>query len=217
MNNKQIIFNSIGDGHVDLSTEFVALFPKLTQLLEEASKVEFTLNGNQRFRQYIWTNPEGKTSGWLCKLEHCIPQGRHLIEEHILLAKTMGGIINCWLSDDIKDFVSLIDANKYTFSLTDSHVGIGGWEDDYRNEVHKDQPLDVSKFVTFSLEVNGNTTCYNSETKEVFAYLHDDYSPFKNTPLDEQSLCALYRYDDAKTFIDYVELLADQWLTALKN
>lgn len=218
VNNKTITFDNIRNGEVDFSKEFVTLYPKLTQLLKRATTIELTLNGNQRFRQYIWTNAEGQTSGWLCKLEHCIPQGRHLIDEHILLAKTMGGIIKYWLADESKAPDSFIDANTFTFSLTESHTGIGGWKGDYASECksEKVEPLDTSKFVTFALEANGNTTFYDHQTKKVFVYLHDDYSPFATIPHQGSPLCTIYEYDKVDTFTDFVETLAEQWEKALK-
>lgn len=217
MKNNQIIFNHIEDAHVQISKEFAALYPYMTQLLDKASKIEFTLNGNQRFRQYIWTNANGHTSGWLCKLEHCTPQGRNLTDEHILLAWTMGGIIDYWLADESKDAQSFIQANDFTFSLTDSHVGIGGWEDNYIRQCKTKgiEPLDTSNFVTFALEANGNTTFYDYNTKEVFIYLHDDYSPFATTPANEYQGVTVYRYNDARYFNSYVEQLAMQWLRIL--
>lgn len=214
----QVVFNNICDGHVVLSDEFVALFPKMTQLLNKASKVEFTLNGNKRFRQYIWTNADGHTTGWLCRLEHCTPVGRNLIDEHILLSNTMGGIVDYWLADRSEDTKTFIDANIFTFSLTDSRVGVGGWENKYAEacKLHNVEPQDINDFVTFALESNGNTTFYNHKSKEVFVYLHDDYSPFETTPVDDCRDCALFTYDGVTDFVSFVEQLAQQWLDIVK-
>lgn len=219
MKNNQVIFDGIHDGKMNLSPDFIALFPKMTQLLDKAYKVEFTLNGNQRFRQYIWTNAKGGTCGWLCKLEHCVPQGRNIIPEHIMLSKNLGGVIKYWLGDRTEDANSFIDANSFTFSLTDTTVGVGGWEDSYVDECKEQglEPLDVSEFVTFALESNGNTTFYNYKTKEVFVYLHDDYSPFEITPHKGHPSCTIYQYDRAKSFVGYVEALADQWLQVIQT
>lgn len=215
VNNKTITFDNIRNGEADFSKEFVTLFPKLAQLLKRAITIELTLNGNQRFRQYIWTNQKGETSGWLCKLEHCVPQGRHLIDEHILLAKTIGGIIEYWLTDQPRDPNSFIDSNIFTFSLTNSHIGIGEWEHNHASDckTNDGDTLDPNRFVTFALEANGNSTFYDYETKEVFIYLHDDYSPFATIPIPGHSI---YRYNAVTTFTDYVEALAQQWSEALK-
>ncbi|MBK5719385.1 hypothetical protein JGH11_00735 [Dysgonomonas sp. Marseille-P4677] len=219
MKNNQATFNGIHDGKVILSQEFITLFPKMARLLDKAYKVEFTLNGNQRFRQYIWTREEGSTAGWLCKLEHCVPQGRNIIPEHILLSQTVGGIIDYWLTDSTKEANSFIDANEFTFSLVDSTIGIGGWEDNYINECKEQglEPLNTSEFLTFALEANGNTTFYSHKTKEVFVYLHDDYSPFEITPHKGHPLCTIYQYDKAKSFVEYVEILAEQWLQVIQS
>lgn len=216
----QIIFNTIQDVKLILSEEFVNLFPSMSKLLNKAYKIEFTLNGNQRFRQYIWTSNDGETCGWLCKLEHCIPQGRGIIPEHILLSQTVGGIIDYWVDDASKEQGSLIDANVFTFSLTDSTKGVGGLTNGSNEECQSVaiDAFDPSLFLTFALEANGNTTFYNCQTKEVFVYLHDDYSPFDITPCKDAdpSCSAIYRYDKVHTFIDYVETLADQWLQIIQ-
>lgn len=219
MKNNQVIFNEIHDGKMELPSDFASLFPRMTSLLDKAYKVEFTLNSNQRFRQYIWTNGKGGATGWLCKLEHCVPQGRNIIAEHILLSKCVGGIVEYWLDDRTEDADSFIDANEFTFSLVDSTVGIGGWEDNYVNECKEQgvEPLDTSEFLTFALEANGNTTFYSHITKEVFVYLHDDYSPFEITPHKGHPLCTIYQYDKAQTFVEYVETLADQWLQVIQS
>lgn len=219
MKSNQAIFNEIHDGKMAFSQEFTTLFPKMAELLDKAYKVEFTLNGNQRFRQYIWTNDEGGTAGWLCKLEYCVPQGRNIIPEHILLSKSIGGIVEYWLGDRTEDADSFIDANKFTFSLVDSTVGIEGWGDNCVNEC-KEQGLDsfdTSEFLTFALEANGNTTFYSHKTKEVFVYLHDDYSSFGIIPHKVHPLCTIYQYEKAKSFVEYVETLADQWLHVIQS
>jgi hypothetical protein len=219
MKNNQVVFNGIHDGKMTLPKDFAVLFPKMTQLLDKAYKVEFTLNGNQRFRQYIWTLNGGSTIGWLCKLEHCVPQGRNIIPEHILLSQNMGGIVEYWLEDNTMEAESFIDANQFTFSLVDSTVGIGGWEQNYADECKLQgiEPMDTSDFLTFALEANGNTTFYSHKTKEVFVYLHDDYSPFEITPHKGHPLCTIYQYDKAPTFVDFVETLAGQWLQVIES
>ncbi|HMM04019.1 MULTISPECIES: hypothetical protein [unclassified Dysgonomonas] len=219
MKNNQVIFNGIHDGKITFPKEFATLFPKMTRLLDKAYKIEFTLNGNQRFRQYIWTLNGGNTIGWLCKLEHCVPQGRNIIPEHILLSQNMGGIVEYWLEDNTMEAESFIDNNQFTFSLVDSTVGIGGWEENYADECKSQgiEPMDTSDFLTFALEANGNTTFYNHKTKEVFVYLHDDYSPFGITPHKGHPLCTIYQYDKAPTFVDFVEILAGQWLQVIES
>ncbi|MBF0648148.1 MULTISPECIES: hypothetical protein [Dysgonomonas] len=219
MKNNQVVFNGIHDGKMTLPKDFAVLFPKMTRLLDKAYKVEFTLNGNQRFRQYIWTLNGGSTIGWLCKLEHCVPQGRNIIPEHILLSQNMGGIVEYWLEDNTMEAESFIDANQFTFSLVDSTVGIGGWEQNYADECKLQgiEPMDTSDFLTFALEANGNTTFYSHKTKEVFVYLHDDYSPFEITPHKGHPLCTIYQYDKAPTFVDFVETLAGQWLQVIES
>lgn len=204
----QVTFDRIHSVKLDLSKEFKELFPRMTSLLEQASVIDFTLNRNQRFRQYVWTK-NGLSYGWLCKLEHCIPVGRNIIDEHVLFSTNVGGIINYW-TDGNKDEDTFIDANEFTFSLTETFVG-GGLDDCFSRSSGNTGDLNVNSCVTFALEQNGNVTFYNYQTKEIFIYLHDDYSPFEVEPYEVAPPIAIYRYKGVVSFVDYVETLADQW------
>lgn len=204
----QVNFDRIHSAKLDLSEEFKAQFPRMTNLLKQASVIDFTINGNQRFRQYIW-NKNGSSYGWLCKLEHCIPVGRNIIDEHILFSTNVGGIINYWTDGD-KVENTFIDTNEFTFSLTDTFVG-GGLKDCFSRSSGNAGDLNVDSCVTFAQEQNGNVTFYNYLTREIFVYLHDDYSPFEVEPFEVAPPVAIYRYKGVKLFVDYVEILADQW------
>ena len=72
MKNNQLVFNGIHNAELSFTENFISLFPKMMQLLSKAYKVEFTVNSNQRFRQYLWTKGDGNTIGWLCKLRGVI-------------------------------------------------------------------------------------------------------------------------------------------------
>lgn len=216
-NNGNIGFDTMHGANIKFSTEFIQLFPLMTELLEKAKVIEFTINSNQRFRQYIWIHNDGTTSGWLCRLEHCVPQGRNIIPEHILLSQNLGGIINYW--SDSKSKETFVDANVFTFSLVDTFKGIGGFEDDYIRKCQEEQinPLDIADFVTFALERDGCVTAYNYKTKEIFMYLLDGYTPFAYSVVDGQPEYTLHQLHSAKTFVEYVEALAEQWLSVIKE
>lgn len=218
MKQHDIIFSSISDRKVTFSKEFSSLFPELSNLISKASVVDFTINSNRRFRQYIWTKKDGSTNGWLCNLEHCTPQGRNIIEEHELLSKSVGSIIECWTSDEDAKVETFIDNNNFTFSLVDTTKGIAGWEDNYLElcEEESISPLDINDFVTFALEANGNITFYNYKTKEVFYYAHDGYYAFDISLVDKQPEYSIHTIDGVSTFVDYVEQLAKQWLAIVR-
>lgn len=212
---QSVNFTNIGGGAVDLSAEFQTTFPALSALLAKAKVVDFTINTTQVFRQYIWFHADGTSSGWLCQLEHCVPLGRNLIPEHILLAKNMGGIIDYWRED--KNTETFIDANEFTFMMKDSYPGIGSWKENYeiRCQDDKVEPLDLTKFVAFALEANGNVTFYNHETKDVFLYAHDGYSPLEIKLVQGQPEYTIHQFSQTKSFADYVEQIAHQWQRAI--
>lgn len=210
MTKQQLNFDSIGDASLNLSADFVNNFPKLSALIKNASVIDFTINSNKRYRQFIWQLADNETCGWLCQLEHVVPQDLNLIPEHILLNKTIGGIIEHWGDEDFDE--TFLYAKNFTFGLQDA-INSFEWEESYLESCEEEDstPIDVSKLLTFSQEANGDNTFYNKETKEVFLFAHDGYSPLDITLVDGQPDCTIYTYDNVKTFNDYVETLADQW------
>lgn len=220
MNNKNdIVFSTIGGGKFSPSPEFIELFPEMNRLLQSSVVIDFTIDNNQKFRQYIWIKSDKSTVGWLCRLEHCIPQGRNIIDEHALLSCQVGGIIDYWVNKSYEiDTDTFIDNNNFTFSLVNSGTGIGGWEKLYLSACENEElvPLDTSDFVTFALEANGNTTFYNKNTKEVFYYAHDGYFPIDIFSINGQPEYTIHKFDGIETFTDYVETLAVQWQKIIK-
>lgn len=218
MNKQNIIFSAIGRILFQPSVEFSATFPLMTQLLQKALIIDFTINENQRFREYIWTRDDNTTCGWLCQLEHCVPQGRNLIPEHILFSKIVGGIQKIWFENKAIRTNTFIDNNNFTFSLSDSTIGIGDWEKKYISDCNDNniKPLNIDDFVTFGLESNGNTIFYHKDTKEVFLFAHDGYSVFDIAEVDNQPNYTIHKFLDISTFVDYVEMLATQWLKIVK-
>jgi len=218
MKSKEVVIDKMFDGILKLSNDFKDTFPILSEMLESSYIVEFTLEGNQRYRQYIWTNEDGSTTGWLCRLEHQIPAHIPFLPEHVLLAKNMGGIVHYWVGCECEDIDTFIDANIFTFSLKDSVLGIPEWSNHYEEtsqEFNIEKPLDLSKLITFALEKNGTHTIYDIDTKEVLVYLFGDYSPFEVDVKKGQSLYTFYKYAGIDSFVDYVETLGKQWRKVL--
>lgn len=204
---KNIHFNRIDNGKLVLSAEFLSTFPTLAALLNCASVIDFTLNNNQRFRQYIWAIAGNNTCGWLCQLEHVIPQDKLFLPEHILLVKNMGGVIHKW--GDVDE--TLLSAKNFMFVLQDSFNGLDD-EDNYLQNCKTEgyAPIDMSNLITFAMDANGDCTFYNKNTKAVFLYAHDGYSDLDITLVEGQPEYSIYTYTNIKTFSDYVELLAKQ-------
>lgn len=206
-------------GHFSPSEEFAKTFPQMAALLKQALTVDFKINHGLRFRQYIWTRADGSTAGWVCRVDHCVPQGRNIIDEHQLLANELGGVIEWWVDKayEVKKEI-LIKNNNFTFCLSDSAVGFGGWEESYKAQCEKEgvEAFDPHNYVTFAVDKNGNTTFYNKDTKEVYTYLQDGYTPFDSTIVSGQPEYSIHQFDNARTFVQYAELLADQWTDIIK-
>lgn len=211
MKRKELVFSNMESGKPEFSKEFQTTFPSLYTLLAKARVIEFAINQNQVFRQYIWQHKDGTSSGWLCQMEHCVPQGRNLIDEYILLATNMGGLIRNWRKN--KAVETLIDANEFTFLMKDSYPGIGSWDENYKLRCQEDgvNPLDLTNFVSFALEANGNVTFYDIDTRKVYLYAHDGYSPLNITLVKGQPEYTIHTIDGIGSFTDYVEQLAKQW------
>jgi hypothetical protein len=205
--NQNIHFDNIESGKLALSAEFISTFPTLAALLKTASVLDFTINNNQRFRQYSWALASQQTCGWLCQLEHVIPQDKALIAEHILLVKNMGGIIKTM--GNVGE--TLLSAKNNLFGLQASFNGLDD-EDNYLEACEADDltPIDLTQIITFAMDANGDCTFYDNNSKKVFLYAHDGYSDFDITLLDSQPEYSIYRYDQIHTFVDYVETLAKQ-------
>ncbi len=206
-------------GHFSASEAFAETFPQMSFLLKQALTVDFKINHGLRFRQYIWTRADGSTAGWVCRVDHCVPQGRNIIDEHQLLANELGGVINWWVDKayEVKKD-TLIKNNNFTFCLSDSVIGFGGWEEAYKAQCEKEgvEAFDPANFVTFAVDENGNTTFYNKDTKQVYTYLQDGYTPFDSTIVSGQPEYSIHQLDKAKSFVEYAELLANQWLDIIK-
>lgn len=216
---QDINFSDFKGGRFTTSNEFAITFPKMNELLLQAQLLDFKINESFGFRQYIWARADGSTSGWLCRMDHCVPRGRNIIEEHQLLASQIGGIINSWIDKPYninKD--SLIKNNNFTFCLSDSVKGIGDWMENYYSKCLENNlnAFDTDEFVTFALENNGNTTFYHKDSKQVYLYLHDGYAPFDVKLVDRQPEYTIHQLLEAKSFTDYAELLASQWLQIIK-
>lgn len=201
------------------SEEFVKTYPKMDTLLKKAKIVEFKINNVFNFRQYIWTLSDGTTAGWVCRIDHCVPRGRNIIHEHELLANHLGGIIESWIDKAYdKNDDTLIKNNTFTFCLSDSMMGIGEWADIYL-ETCKSQavkPFDTNDFVTFALELNGNITFYHKDSKQVYLYLPDGYKSLDVELVKGQPEYTIHQLSKARSFTDYVELIAIQWLDITK-
>ncbi|WP_312343035.1 hypothetical protein [Chryseobacterium binzhouense] len=199
-----------------LNIQFQKTFPKLTALLQTSRVVHFNLN-NIPFRLLSWTI-ENENRGWLCIIEESTEKQLPLIDEHRLFLKELGGIFSTY-NDGL---CNLSYGKKFMFTESYCSLGIDGWDNFYDDRCSEDNMLekdkiDFSNFVVFAQEANGDITTYNPISKEVMLFNHDGDIKDRNgnyltSLVENQPEDTFYRLKGVTNFIDYIEMLAEQWL-----
>ncbi len=190
-----------------LTETFQSNFPTLTKLIQKARVLNLTIN-SQPYRLFSWTNKDNNSCGWLNKLESNDSSDIELLGEHKLLLNEIGGIQESYNQPES----SLTNNQNFLFIKSECTNGIGGWDDYYQmmcEEENKSQ-IDFKDFVCFVQEANGDVTLYDKDSKEVMLFAHDH--SFENVEfLENQPEYTFHRINGIKTFVDYVEKLANEW------
>ena len=198
---------------IDVSTEFSMLFPLLSDLIRKARVLSVQINSDQ-YKLYSWTTRNRPGScGWLCKQETEGDSALPLLHEHRVLLQNIGGIKERY--NEPEDILS----NNYNFLFLESEcqAGLSGWEE-YYHEMCKEEnksPRDIKDLVSFAVEANGNATLYNVVTKGVYLFAHDHAFTYVTQVPDEPPY-TFYYINGVRNFVDYVELLAKQWLDEIE-
>ena len=91
------------------------------------------------------------------------------------------------------------------------------WDDYYDDMCNEYQmsKIDSSDFISFVQEANGALTLYNPENNEVLLFSHDH--SFDNVEfLENQPKYTFHRIKGVKSFTDYVEKLAEEWIAEIE-
>lgn len=200
----------------ELSPLFQSTFPQLSALLKTARVLHFNIN-DQPYRLLSWTL-ENESRGWLCTLENNEETKLPLIAEHRLLLKEMGGIFTTYNDGDI----NLSNGQKFMFTASRCSLGIDGWDNFYNDRCAEDDlsdadKIDYSAFIVFVQDASGDVTTYDPHDKTVMQFNHNgdfkDRSGANRTALvDQQPEDTFYRLKGVNSFVDYVAMLAHQWL-----
>ncbi len=101
-------------------------------------------------------------------------------------------------------------------------LGIDGWDNFYDDRCREDNMLETEKidftnFVVFAQEANGDVTTYNPESKKVLQFNHDGdikdrNGEYRTALVENQPEDTFYRLKGVTNFVDYIEMLAEQWL-----
>lgn len=167
---------------------------------------------NQEYKLFSWTNKAGYNCGWLNKIEKNIKSEIQLIAEHKMLLNEIGGIQEPFN----QPFPSLCNNQNFIFIETECIKGIGNWDEYYKircKENNKTQ-LDFKDFICFVQEANGNLTLYDKNSKEVILFAPDHC--FHNVRfLKNQPEYTFHKINGIITFVDYVEKLANEWISEI--
>jgi hypothetical protein len=213
----------IKEGCFECSDAFVETFPVLHELLSEARVADIVLTKTKKkketvlnYKLFTWNTKNGASAGWLCKVESEDNRMIDILPEHQLLSDHSCGIQENYETDS--DVEKLTDNQNFLFIKSECEFGPDkDWEEYYHElcEEENVQPIDMTNFVCFAIEANGNMTYYDLKTKKVFLFASDHCFDYV-TEAEGQSEYTFYTINGADTFVDYVEMLARQWLNEIK-
>ena len=194
----------------DPDSKFSAAFPRLTSLLHKARVTEIIVNATTH-HLYAWDEAEGRALGWLC----CPPPADvpdFLHPDHKLLLRHFGGITERF--NEPQSW--LLNLNS---ALAEYNIGFGGWEENFRDHcmLYGLSPIvDMSQFLCFAFEANGNLNAYHLQTGEVIMYAHDHAFDFV-IPMEGCPEYTLYRIKGCANFRSWIETVAGQWLDVITH
>ncbi len=198
---------------LELSDDFKKIFPKLTELIDCSRKTFLRIN-NKPHILFAWNDIDDEIFGWLNKVEESESVSDKLSDEHKILIQNIGGIQESFNQPED----SLTNNQNFMFIGSDCSYGIGSWNEYYYETCVEEniEPIDHSDLICFVEEANGNLTCYNPKNSEIILFAPDHC--FENiTPIKGQPEYTFYKYDNIKSFKNYVEKVAEEWLVEIAN
>jgi hypothetical protein len=185
---------------------FDSFFPKLSRLLRLAEATELSFE-NEPHLLFTW---RGEIS-WLSPAPSREPPG-HLHPHHATLLRSFGGIAQrfnepqaTWLRNhqevlterEAAHDASFLQAHASAFAKAPGFI-----------------PIAVETHYSIAREARGNITLCNAQTGNVLLFAPDHQSKHV-TPLAGCAEKTLYTINGVKTFAEWVEAVAQQWLKAV--
>lgn len=203
---------SVKEESLRLSEEFKSIFPVLTTLLQKARVICLEIS-EVDYLLLSWEGKSDKICGWLNSVEDPESYFYELGAEHLTLLRCIGGI-----KENFGSFVpALSDNQEWMFLGSECSLGLGDYEDYYEmmcDDVGCDQ-IASSDFIVFAKEANGAQVMYDRKDGKVYLFSHDH--SFDNvTFLSGQPEYTYHTINGIETFVDYVEMLAGQWLSGIR-
>jgi hypothetical protein len=200
------------EGVVTANQDFFHTFPQAFALLGKARVLNLYISGDP-FRLFSWTTRDGAICSWLCKPESGVTSDITLLPEHQLLLDAMGGIVD--YANDPED--SFINNQNFLFVKSECARGLS-WNEYYADMCAENSscPMPVDSLISFAVEANGDETLYDLKTKQVYLFSHDPNADYVRL-VKGQPENTFYHINGVANFVDYVELLAGQWLEYVQH
>lgn len=200
-------------GAIALSPAFRQVFPVLSRLIDQARVLDVTL-GDHAYRLLSWTERDSPqiNMSWLCEGQPGPAPALPFIPEHVLLTDHLGGI-----AESFRWFPDAFSANQnYMFIPKYCRLGLeeeGGGLALYHLWCTQSncQPLPTQHLIEFTHEAGGILSFYDPDTREVLIYAND-HCDRRLIQVPGQPEYTFYTIAGVRTFTDYVESLAQQWL-----
>lgn len=188
--------------------EFQRLFPKLHRLLS-LSRVTPVRAREASYVLFSWLDGPARRA-WLAEPPVLRPP-TDLFPAHATLLQSFGGILerneplDSWLMNH-NDVLTLREAG-YDASFLRGYA----WAFE---KTGGQLPIDPTAFYSIAREANGNDTLCHRSSGRVILFA-PDHSFEHVVPMQGCPDYTLYELDGAKTFVDWVNVIAEQWLEGL--
>lgn len=200
--------------NIEPSDSLKLIYPQLYKLLIKAKKIELILKNGEIYRLFCWESVNG-IGGWLCKpsleRDNSIRQAKHR-----LVIGAVGNIIESFGFSDIRN--DWLCNMNFVFGGDEVIIGIENWEP-YLQEMCEyakvNCDIDMQALVVIAEEANGNLILNNCNTDEILMFAPDHFYDFIE-PYKDFPKYTFYTLHEVDGIIDYVEKIAEQWLSYLE-
>lgn len=197
-------------GAIALSPAFRQVFPVLSRLIDQARVLDVTL-GDHAYRLLSWTERDSPqiNMSWLCEGEPGPAPALPFTPEHVLLTDHLGGI-----AESFWWFPDAFSANQnYMFTPKYCRLGLDRTRPVYEDVCARQgcTPIPTEHLVMFAFEAGGIRSFYDPETMEVLVFAPDHNDEYLKMVPGQPEL-TFHTIAGVRTFTDYVETLAQQWL-----
>lgn len=189
---------------------FVQTFPIMARLLAKASVTSVHKN-NIEYKLLTWHCPPNGSWGWLVQKEpETYATELNITKNHKILCSVIGNLIETYNASD----AFLSNSMNFMFSLSKCQAGIGPiWDEFYLTRCKSEHatPINRNNLITFAMEAGGHYILYDHISEEVLTFNTDPGYAYLQS-IEGQPSATFYTIKGIRTFTDYVETLAQQWL-----